>query len=179
MTNALVLTSQGSGQIAYPGQLQRNNESISRKRVLDRAPQMCMTCGHYRQRNNIYNEKHVDKCTVPEFSYCKDRSVHVWCPCNECVAGADRVGYCRPLEVLKYTRAPKMCRICGHFKHIGHYKYKHTDRECKVDNTDRCIERYKSYCSCEHCTETAELSGIPNALKPIGKVMTFNIDIFI
>ena len=75
-----------------------------------------------------------------------------------------------PLEVLQYTRAPKTCRICGHFKHIGHYKYKHTYRECKVDNTDKCIQRYKGYCSCEHGTETAELSGIPNALKTIRKV---------
>ena len=55
----------------------------------------------------------LHKCTVPELSYCTVGSVHGWCLCSECVAGADRVGYWRPFKVLKETRAPQTSRYAA------------------------------------------------------------------
>ena len=159
MISAAVLTTQDCGPIVYPGQLQQTNVKNSKKRALDRALQQCMICGHFRQHNLKFNDKHIGKCIVPESNYSTDRSLKGWCPCLECVAGAEIVGYCKPLPIIKEMRALKTCKICGHYKHAGHYKQDHSNTDCRVAHEDKCHDRYQGYCPCDHCIETTLSSG--------------------
>jgi hypothetical protein len=112
MSYATVLTNQKNGPLVYPGQLQQSFITNDKKRELDRdrAPQLCSTCGHYRQHNSIHNQKHVIKCAVREDLYSIDRSVKGWCSCSECMEGAKNVGYTKPALVVKQMRSLKTCK---------------------------------------------------------------------
>lgn len=75
MNNAAIFMGQSSGPINFPGQQQQSNDvSNMKKRTLDRAIQMCVTCKHYKQHNLIHNEKHSlsGACTVPAHLYNTD-----------------------------------------------------------------------------------------------------------
>jgi hypothetical protein len=154
MSSAAFLNIQDRGPIIYPGQLQQTNIKITKKRMLERALQQCIICGHFRQHNIVFNDKHIGKCTVTESDYSTDRSLKGWCPCRDCVTGADIVGYCKPIPIVKEIRALKTCKTCGHYKHAGHYKHDHTNTICKVTTENRCIERHKGFCPCNNCLET-------------------------
>jgi hypothetical protein len=161
MSYATILTNQKSGPLVYPGQLQQSFETNDKKRQLDRdrAPQLCSTCGHYRQHNSIHNQKHVIKCAVREELYSIDRSVKGWCSCSECMEGAKNVGYSKPALVVKQMRALKTCTKCGHYKDYGYFSDLHSNSECNVLQEKYATHKYKGHCSCENCISTALLRG--------------------
>jgi hypothetical protein len=158
LSNAPVLTIQTNGPLIYPGQLQQTSGRNTKKRSLDRAIQLCVTCGHYRQHNELYNDMHYGKCCVPENSYSDDRSVKGWCFCSQCCSGAEHVGYVKPVVVDISRRALKTCKVCGHYKHFGFYRDKHSKTECFVMG-EPMTDIYVGFCSCEHCMLTAVTKG--------------------
>ena len=165
MSYATILTYQKSGPIIYPGQLEQTPAKNEKKRQLDRALQICITCGHFRQHNRIHNEKHVNKCAVLEDAYRIDRSIKGWCSCPECEEGAAKVGYSKPDVVVKSVRSLKTCNKGGHYKDYGHFKDKHSNTECNVLERDCEIVKYKGFCRCETCNFTALLLGKDKPLK--------------
>jgi hypothetical protein len=90
---------------------------MKKKRQLDRALQICVICGHFRQHNRIHNLKHVSKCAVLEEAYRIDRSIKGWRSCPECEEGAAKVGYSKPDVVVKSVRSLKTCKKFGQLKH--------------------------------------------------------------
>jgi hypothetical protein len=86
LRNAPVLTLQKSGPLIYPGQIQQFMGGKLKKRSLDRAPQLCTTCRHYRHHNTVHNKSHLLTCTVPSHLYNVDQSKG-WCPCSDCIKG--------------------------------------------------------------------------------------------
>ena len=159
MSYATILTDQKSGPIIYPGQLEQAQEKNGKKRQLDRALQLCVTCGHFRQHNRIHNEKHVIKCAVLQDAYSIDRSIKGWCSCPECEEGAAKVGYMKPDVVVKSVRSLKTCKKCGHYKDYGYFSDNHSNTECSVLQEYHVIDKYKGYCNCEKCISTALSKG--------------------
>jgi hypothetical protein len=111
LRNAPVLTLQKSGPLIYPGQIQQFRGEKIKKRSLDRAPQLCTTCRHYRH----HNKSHLLTCMVPSHLYNVDQSKG-WCPCSDCIKGAENVGYEKPIQssVNNGKRALKTFTSCGH-----------------------------------------------------------------
>ena len=165
MSYATILTEQKSGPIIYPGQLEQIPAKTGKKRQLDRALQLCITCGHFRQHNRIHNEKHVVKCAVQEDAYSNDRSIKGWCSCPECEEGAAKVGYSKPDVVVKSVRSLKTCKKCGHYKDYGYFSDNHSNTECNVLEEYYVIDKYKGYCKCEKCVSTALSKGKDKPLK--------------
>ena len=126
---------------------------------LDRALQLCSTCGHFRQHNRIHNEKNVIQCTVPEDAYSIDRFVKGWCSCPECEEGAEKVGYSRPEILLKTVRSLKTCEECGHYNDYGYFSENHSDTECDVPEEYYVIDKYQGYFECKKCISTALSRG--------------------
>jgi hypothetical protein len=62
MSNATVLTSQTNGPLVFHGHLQQFDKTKTRK--MDRAPQVCSTCGHFRHHNILHNKKRLQECWV-------------------------------------------------------------------------------------------------------------------
>ena len=165
MSNASVLTLQCSGPLIYPGQIQQLSGKHSKKRSLDRAPQLCTTCHHYRHHNAVHNKSHLLTCTVPPNQYNINHSKG-WCPCTDCVEGAKAVGYEQPREAPanKGKRALKTCTLCGHYKDYGFYKVQHVNKNCTVDRSE-VRNKFKGYCNCDHCEATAFSMGRDKPLK--------------
>ena len=159
MSNAIILTNQKSGPLVYPGQLQQTSAQKVKKKILERAIQVCLICGHYRQHNSLYNEKHIGKCNVPEEVHSIDRSLKGWCPCPECNTGADSVGYTKPVIADKRKRAFKICKTCGHYKHVGYYSVQHSVTDCRVLEENRRQNIHKGYCPCDICVATDTMQG--------------------
>lgn len=163
MSYATILTKQNNGPIVYPGQLEQCLTQNTKKRQLDRAPQICGICGHFRQHNSIHNDKHGNsnesKCSVCKSVYNNDRSYNGWCPCQECTEGAFKVGYLKPEIIVKQIRALKTCKKCGHYKDYGYYSGDHTNTDCSVHEEKYALEKYKGYCSCQFCQLTALNTG--------------------
>jgi hypothetical protein len=158
MRDASVLTSQLNGPINYPGQVQQSDMIEPSKRKYERAPRICTNCGHYCQHNNLYNKLHDSKCGVPEGAYNSDRSIKHWCPCTECVAGALKISYPKPV-VVEALRALKVCGTCGHYKTIGSFKVHHGISDCRVLVEERVKDIYRGWCSCEKCIKLAADNG--------------------
>ena len=165
MSNASVLTLQSSGPLIYPGQIQQFSRKHSKKRSLDRAPQLCATCHHYRHHNAVHNKSHLLTCTVPPSEYNFNHSKG-WCPCPDCLEGAKAVGYEQPMETTadKGKRALKTCTLCGHYKDYGLYKAQHVNKFCTVDK-DEVRNKFKGYCNCDICEATALSMGRDKPLK--------------
>lgn len=165
MSHASVLTVQKSGPLIYPGQIQQFRRKTTKKRSLDRAPQLCATCHHYRHHNAVHNLSHVFACTVPSHQYSVDISKG-WCPCSDCIEGAKTVGYEKPIEstVNKGKRALKTCTLCGHYKDYGFYQGQHVNKTCAVDKGE-VRNKYKGYCNCNHCEATAFSMGREKPIK--------------
>ena len=163
MSYATVLTNQSNGPIVYPGQTEQSLTQNTKKRQLDRAPQICGICGHFRQHNIMHNDKHGiqngTKCSVHKDAYNIDRLCYGWCPCQECTEGAFKVGYPKPDIIAKQIRALKTCKKCGHYKDYGHYSIDHSNTDCRVHEENYTSEKYKGYCSCQQCLSTALNSG--------------------
>jgi hypothetical protein len=160
MRNASILTSQKSGPLVYPGQLQQASVQTSKKRILERAIQQCPLCGHYRQHNILYIDRHAGKCSVPKECYSSDRSLKGWCPCTECTAGAEGVGFTKPFVVdIGCKRALKTCKTCGHYRQVGYYSERHSLTECRVAQENHNEIKYVGHCDCEHCVATDLIQG--------------------
>ena len=162
MSSTSTLTSQISGPLLIPGQIEQSvaNNSL-KKRTLERAPQLCSLCGHYRLHNKTHNDKHNGICTVPKELYSSDTSLNSWCPCLECTIGAESVGYSKPIFNEKEKRSWKTCIKCGHYKDYGSYQDKHLNNRCDVPEETEVNNRirYHGYCACESCMAAAALEG--------------------
>ena len=159
MSYATILMNQKSGLLVYPGQLEQTPAKNEKKRPLDRALQLCITCGHFRQHNRIHNGKHIVKCAVQEDAYSTDRSIKGWCSCPECKEGAEKVGYSKPDIMIKNARSLKTCKKCGHYKDYGYFSDNHSNTECSVLEENYAMDKYKGYCKCKKCISTALLRG--------------------
>jgi hypothetical protein len=156
LSNALILTSQTSGPLLHHCQVQQCNIL---KRTICRAPAVCTICRHYSQHNKIHYDSHGSpgaQCKVPENDRSPDKSLKGWCPCPECVTGAESIDYHKP--DAKQKRGLKTCGTCGHYKDHGKFKEYHLRIKCGVPGV-RVEDRYQSYCSCEDCQATALLMG--------------------
>ena len=156
---ATILTDQKNGPLIYPGQLEQTAAKNEKNRPLDRAIQLCITCGHFRYYNRIHNEKHIIKCSVQENAYSIDRSIKGWCSCLECEEGAQKVGYSKPDVVVKNVRSSRKCKRCGHYKDYEYFSDSHSNTECNVLQEYYVIDKYKGYCKCEKCISTALIKG--------------------
>jgi hypothetical protein len=165
LSKAPVLTLQKNGPLIYPGQVQQFRGKKIKKRSLDRAPQLCTTCRHYRHHNSVHNKSHLLTCTVPSHLYNVDQSKG-WCPCSDCVEGAANVGYEKPIQssVATGKRALKTCTLCGHYKDYGFYQRQHVNKTCTVEKREM-RNKYKGYCNCNHCEATAFSMGRDKPLK--------------
>jgi hypothetical protein len=156
MSNASILTSQISGPLIYPCQVQQCNPL---KRTISRAPAVCSICGHYSQHNAIHNTSHGSggvQCKVPENAHSPDKSLKGWCSCPECITGAESIDHRKP--DAKQKRGLKVCGTCGHYKDHGKFKQFHLDYKCQVPGV-HVKDKQQSYCSCEDCRATALLMG--------------------
>lgn len=158
MMNASVLNLQKGGPLHYPGQVYKPPPTASKKRIMDRAPQICLTCLHFRQHNALLNGMHRIGCNVPENLWNADISTKGWCSCCECVNGAESVGYDKPMMPNKSKRSLKTCNLCGHYKDHGLYKENHLQNKCNLSDLP-IREKFQGYCSCVHCEETAIQRG--------------------
>ena len=154
MSTANALQIQKQGPLIYPGQTPPVIVDVSKKRTLDRAPQICSTCLHFRHHNILYKEMHYNRCVVPANFRSTENSVKGWCSCKECVEGAESVGYAKPANTNKSKRSLKTCTLCGHYKDHGYFKEIHMNKLC----TSTAVpdkNRIKGYCFCEQCLMTA------------------------
>jgi hypothetical protein len=164
LRNAPVLTLQKSGPLIYPGQTQQFRGEKIKIRSLDRAPQLCTTCRHYRHHNTVHNKSHLLTCTVPSHLCNLDQS-NGWCPCSDCVKGAENVGYEKPIQsVNKGKRALKTCTSCGHYKDCGFYQGQHVNKTCSVEKGEM-KNKYRGCYNCNHCEGTAFSMGRDKPLK--------------
>ena len=89
MSTANALQIQKQGPLIYPGQTPPVIVDVSNKRTLDRAPQICSTCLHFRHHNILYKDMHYNRCVVPANLRSTENSVEGWCACKDCVEGAE------------------------------------------------------------------------------------------
>jgi hypothetical protein len=160
MIHVSALTSQSSGPLIIPGQVNQVNKK-DLKRIRERAPQICCTCGHYRSHNKKHDINHNGTCTVSKEMHSTDRSLSGWCDCLECATGAASVGHCKPVIVEKEKRSWKTCGTCGHYKDHGSHK----DR-CNIPNADEGSRiLYVGWCVCEICLTLADLNDYTKPVK--------------
>lgn len=164
MSNADVLTKQISGPLVYPSQVHKLSIQTMKKRRLDRAPQVCSTCLHFRQHNDLLNDMHKSGCSVPEHLRNTDDTLNGWCPCLDCANGAKSVGYSKPDLTLKGKRSLKTCNLCGHYKDHGYYKESHLNNTCSLVEPP-LRDKFKGYCTCVLCQELAIVKGQEKPLK--------------
>jgi hypothetical protein len=153
----------------YPGQEQQSSKTKLVKRTIDdRAPQICSTCGHYRQLDTTYKDKHdiQGKCQVHEDAYSSsnNRSLKGWCSCSECVTAAESVSYCKPI-ISEPLRGLSACTRCGHYRNVGHFKDQHEKNKCNVPASEIRGIKYQGWCSCDRCVSLATERGYQQPLK--------------